>query len=112
AADAMRQDATAGRASITSLESTLTAEAQTNAGTAAILPRLLPIVDSYSASFDREVAMAAEMDAMAAALRDPRSFAAVEPDFDAHMTKFGDMDNQRLIDVNRRAAMFQQTQQN
>jgi hypothetical protein len=111
AADAMRADAIAGRAAITSLKQSLAAEARANAGTAALLLRFGTILDTYGPSFDREVAMASELDAMAAILRDPREFAPLEPDFDVHMNKFGDMDTARVPDVNARAAAFQQLMQ-
>lgn len=111
AADGMRADATVGRAAIVSLKDTLAVEARTNAGTAALLPRLAVILDTYGPSFDREVAMAGELDAMAAILRDPRDFGPLEPDFDTHMSKFGDMDSARVPDANNRAAQFQQLAQ-
>jgi len=70
--------------------------------------RAIQMLQTYAGSFDRETAMAGELQAIATLLRDPRSIAAVEPEIDRHTEMFGAMDNDRLVDATRRQAIMSQ----
>jgi hypothetical protein len=57
---------------------------------------------TYGPSFERELRIADELDAMADILARPHDYIAIEPELDQHMERFGQYDVERIEDAQRR----------
>jgi hypothetical protein len=106
AAEQMRTLIATGRASTRVMQQDFSDPSQVAPTEVALLPHLQGMLATYEGSFDREAALAAELQAVAVLLRDSRSFAAVEPSIDQHISVFGDLDTQRIGDAQRRQAFL------
>jgi hypothetical protein len=73
---------------------------------APLVRRVEGVLATYDGSFDRELRIADEAHAIATLLGDTRSFDVVEPEIDAHMTRFSDLDAERMVDAQRRQAIM------
>jgi hypothetical protein len=72
----------------------------------ALIARVQSLFQTYDASFDRELAIAGEFQAIAVLMRDPRDFATVEPEIDRHGDTFGALDAERLTDAQLRQSLL------
>lgn len=106
AAQDMRMRSASGRAAARVMLAELP-ETPPNAPDAiALLDRARALFQSYDASFDRELAIANELDAIAVLLRDSRSLIAVEPEIDRHSEIIGNLDAERLVDAQHRQELL------
>lgn len=105
AAEAMRQHSREGRASADRAAAQLPVTAPPEQGD--FLRRVRLAYQTYGGSFDREEAIAGLLERAAALLGAGRAFAEVEVELDQHVIRVGELDFERVADIQRRTALVQ-----
>lgn len=107
-AQQMRAHVAGGRAATTSMLAQFNGARAQQGLEPGLLARASSAFATYPASFDREIAIAMELEAIATLLRDPRPMAEVEPSVDAHMETAIRLDSERVADVQARTRLLTQ----
>lgn len=105
AASNMRREIAQGRVAVEALRAQF--RGSMPRAEVALAARLSRAMDTYAGSFDRELSIAAELDAMSALIASGRDAEAISDEWEAHFDRFSVLDFERVADGQRRVAILQ-----